>query len=88
MIEYEARLWHDSFTTKKHQNREPNVFILHDILEKLKNEFPQSRNGQERATRFWTSASAQQINPDPYGEYSCSIPMNEAYLACTAVMRD
>jgi hypothetical protein len=28
------------------------MFILHDILEKLKNEFPQSRNGQERATWF------------------------------------
>ena len=28
------------------------MFILHDILEKLKNEFPRSRNGQERATWF------------------------------------
>ena len=25
---------------------------------------------------------------DPYGEHPCSIPMNEAYLACAAVTRD
>jgi hypothetical protein len=37
---------------KKPQNREPRMFILHDILEKLKTEFPQSRNGQVRATWF------------------------------------
>ena len=28
------------------------MFILHDILEKLKNEFPQSRKGQERGIWF------------------------------------
>ena len=28
------------------------MFILHDILEKLKNEFPQSKKAQERSTWF------------------------------------
>ena len=38
---------------QKHHNKgRPRMFILHDILEKLKKEFTHSRKGQERGTWF------------------------------------
>jgi len=37
---------------KIHNQKRPRMIILHDILEKLKNEFAHSRKGDERGTWF------------------------------------
>jgi len=42
-----------SLLKQKHHNKgRPRMFILHDILEKLKKEFDHSRKGKERGS--WT----------------------------------
>jgi len=50
-----ARPYYSMFSLlkQKHHNKgRPRMFILHDILEKLKKEFDHSRKGKERGTWF------------------------------------
>ena len=53
MLDCEALLWYIYFgRNKTPQQEEPRMNILHDILEKLKNEFALSRKGDERGGWF------------------------------------
>ena len=53
MLDCEALLWYVYFgRNKTPQQEEPRMNILHDILEKLKNEFALSRKGDERGIWF------------------------------------
>ena len=49
---YEAQLWYIYFAKTKNTTKEPHMFILYDILGKLKNEFAHSRKGDERGISF------------------------------------
>lgn len=62
------------------------MFILHDILEKLKNEFPQSRNGQERSTWFIYTIVAI-IVPFASSRTSCLLRCLRSLFGFTGIRR-
>ncbi len=52
IVDCEARLWYVYFAQTNTTTREPRMFILQEILTKLKNEFASSRKGHERGSWF------------------------------------
>ena len=62
------------------------MFILHDILEKLKNEFPQSRKGQERGIWFTYTIMAI-IVPFASSRTSCILRCLRSLFGFTGIRR-
>jgi len=71
---------------KKHQNREPRMFILHDILQKLKNQFPQSQKGQERGIWFGYTLLAI-LMPFTSSRTSCILRCLKTLFGITEIRR-
>jgi len=51
-VDREAKLWYIYFDKTNPNNKEPRMIILHDILQKLKDQFAHSRKGDERGIWF------------------------------------